>query len=106
MGRTSGGVNGSSGVGSSSYDRATDALLAAFSSKSKSGISKAAKKIEASIGKMSDSVVRDRAASFEDAVFLSSRKNTPKGEYSSSAYNYNKKMSQLYNKEAKKRKLK
>lgn len=105
MGRNSGGVSGSGGVGSSSYDRATDALYAAFSSKSKTGVSKAAKKIEASIGKMSDSVVRDRAASFNDAVFFSSRKNTPKGEYSSAAYNYNKKMSQLYRREAKKRKL-
>ena len=105
MGRTSGGVNGSSGVGSSSYDRATDALYAAFSSKSKTGVSKAEKRLEKVISKQSDDVVRTRTLAFSDATYYSHRDRNPKNQYNAAAYNYNKKMSQLYRREAKKRKL-
>lgn len=104
MGRNSGGVK-AGGVGSSSYDKVTDALYAAIGAKSKSGVTKATKRIESLIGKMPDDVVRTRTLSTSDAVYYSSRKSSPKGNYNPTIYNYNKTLNRLYRKEAKKRKL-
>ena len=104
MGRNSGGVNGS--ALSSSYDRATDALLAAFGANNKAGISNATKRLEKVISKQSDDVIKTRSLAFSDATYYSHRDRNPKSEYNAATYNYNKKMSHLYNREFKKRKLK
>lgn len=105
MGRNSGGVLSSTKKGATSYQKTTDALYAAIEGKSKAGVVKAKAKLSALISKMSDAVVKERAESTSSAAYFSHKSNTPKSEYSATAYNYNKTMSQLYNKEARRRKL-
>jgi hypothetical protein len=98
-------VKGKNTSGQSAYQKATGSLYSAYESKNKTGIDKATKRVTSLISKQSDAVVKERAKSFSDATYLSHKKNNPKSEYSAAAYNYNKRMSTLYNREAKRRKL-
>jgi hypothetical protein len=102
-GRAGGGAAGGMGSGLRGYSGATQSLYNAIGSGNKSAIGKATEKLKNAISKMSTEQVKAFAASSSDAVFFSSKQNTPKSEYSATTYKYNKTLAKLLNAEANRR---
>lgn len=102
-GRAGGGAGGGMGSRSRGYRGAAQSLYNAIGSGNKSAISKAKTKLANAISKMPTEQVKSFAASVSDAAFFSSKKNTPKSEYSASDYKYNTTLAKILNTEASKR---